>query len=186
MSVQSITLDEIRGRMQSGQPLCIVDVRTPAEFARVHAAGARLIPLDELDPAAVAAARSGPKDPVYLICHSGSRAAKACEQLQEAGVRPAICIEGGTAAWERLGLPVERGQTRVISLDRQVRLTAGSLVLLGLVLAWLVHPYFVGISAFIGAGLVFSGITDFCGMAMLLAKMPWNQRGAACVGLRNG
>jgi rhodanese-related sulfurtransferase len=85
-----------------------------------------------------------------------------------------VCVEGGTDAWEQAGLPVVRGH-KVISLDRQVRMAAGLLVLLGVGLSFLVHPAFSALSAFVGAGLLFAGITDTCGMAMLLAKMPWNQ-----------
>ena len=85
-----------------------------------------------------------------------------------------VCVDGGTEAWEQAGLPVVRGRG-VIALDRQVRIAAGLLVLLGVGLSLLVHPAFVAVSAFVGAGLVFAGITDTCGMAMLLAKMPWNQ-----------
>ena len=83
-------------------------------------------------------------------------------------------VEGGTLAWAEAGLPVVRGK-RAISLERQVRIAAGSLVLLGAILGWMVHPVFVGVSAFIGAGLVFAGITDTCGMGLLLARMPWNR-----------
>lgn len=77
-------------------------------------------------------------------------------------------------AWEAAGLPVVRGK-KAISLERQVRIAAGLLVLLGAILGFFVNPSFIGISAFVGAGLVFAGITDTCGMAMMLAKMPWNQ-----------
>jgi len=121
---------------------------------------------------------------VYVICYRGTRAAKACEHLQNAGLQNVYSIEGGTAAWEAHGLPVERGTSGIISLERQVRIAAGSLVLAGTLLAWLVHPAFLGIAAFVGAGLVFAGATDFCGMAMLLAKMPWNR--AAPVGPAHG
>jgi rhodanese-related sulfurtransferase len=153
----------------------IIDVRTPAEYAQLHAAGARLIPLDKLDARQV---RDGhPLDePIYIICKSGGRSAKACQRLQAAGLTNSFSIEGGTAAWEQAGLPVVRGQSRVISLERQVRIAAGSIVLLGLLLAWLIHPAFAVLSALVGAGLVFAGITDFCGMGLLLAKMPWNRR----------
>jgi rhodanese-related sulfurtransferase len=85
-----------------------------------------------------------------------------------------VNVEGGTLAWEAAGLPVVRGQ-KVISLERQVRIVAGFLVLVGALLAMTVHPYFAGLSAFVGAGLMFAGITDTCGMGMLLARMPWNQ-----------
>ncbi len=175
MTTNTIPLTEFRRLMELGRTLHIVDVRTPAEFARVHAVGAKSMPLDELDPAAVAAQRSGADDPIYIICQSGGRAAKACQRLEQAGVAHACCIEGGTAAWEKLGLPVERGGAKVISLERQVRIGAGSLVLLGAALAWAVHPAFLAIPAFVGGGLVFAGVTDYCGMALLLGKMRWNR-----------
>ena len=85
-----------------------------------------------------------------------------------------VNVEGGTLACEAAGLPVVRGK-KAISLERQVRIAAGFLVLVGAVLALTVHPYFAGLSAFVGAGLMFAGITDTCGMGMLLARMPWNQ-----------
>ena len=82
--------------------------------------------------------------------------------------------KGGTLAWDKAGLPVQRGQ-KAMSLERQVRIAAGSLVFTGAALGFFVHPYFIGLSAFVGAGLVFAGITDTCGMGMMIAKMPWNQ-----------
>ena len=85
-------------------------------------------------------------------------------------------VEGGTLAWIEANLPVTRSAVKVISLERQVRIVAGSLVLIGVLLGWFVHPDFFGLSAFVGAGLVFAGITDFCGMGLLLAKLPWNTR----------
>jgi rhodanese-related sulfurtransferase len=174
MSINTISLNDFQRLLQSGGQLNILDVRTPAEFARVHAVGARCVPLDGLDPAAIAAARSGPDDAIYVICHSGARAANACERFQQAGVAEVYSIEGGTAAWERAGLPVEKGKRGAISLERQVRIVAGSLVLIGSILAWTVHRDFLVIPAFVGAGLAFAGITDLCGMGMLLAKLPWN------------
>jgi rhodanese-related sulfurtransferase len=156
----------------------LIDVRTPGEYAAVHATGARLVPLSGLDPKAIAAARQGqPETPIYLICKSGMRAGKAAEQLAAAGIDAAV-VEGGTDAWVAAGLPVVRGQG-VISLERQVRIAAGLLVLLGAVLALEVHVWFLGLSAFVGAGLVFAGATDTCGMGMMLARMPWN-RGRTC------
>jgi hypothetical protein len=114
-----------------------------------------------------------------VLCHSGGRAAKAVERFRQAGFTKVTSIEGGTVSWERAGLPVVRGAGNVISLERQVRISAGSLVLVGAALGWLLHPAFFGLSAFIGAGLVFAGVTDWCGMGMLLARMPWNRRGGA-------
>ncbi|HSI35760.1 MAG: rhodanese-like domain-containing protein [Phycisphaerae bacterium] len=154
----------------------LIDVRTPVEYAEVHAEGAKLVPLDVLDPEAVMADRNGSAgEPVYVLCKSGTRAAKAVERFRAAGFDNVFGVEGGTQAWERAGLPVVRGK-KVMSLERQVRVGAGSLVLLGVLLGWLVHPAFFGLSAFVGAGLVFAGLTDWCGMGMVLARMPWNRR----------
>jgi rhodanese-related sulfurtransferase len=180
MPVQTISPQDVFVKRGGDRPPPqIIDVRTPAEYAEVHAESARLVPLDRLDPAAVMTARPCAADePLYVICKSGGRAAKACEQFQAAGFANVVSIEGGTAAWERAGLPVVRGTSRrVISLERQVRIGAGSLVLLGLALGRFVHPVCYLLSAFIGAGLVFAGATDWCGMGMLLARMPWNNRG---------
>jgi rhodanese-related sulfurtransferase len=155
----------------------LIDVRTPAEFREVHVTFARNVPLDRLDVEAIRRERGASgAHPLYVICRSGSRARQACERLT-AGVQ-AVNVEGGTLAWEQAGLPVVRGK-KTISLERQVRIVAGSLVLLGAVLALTVHPYFAILSALIGAGLVFAGLTDTCGMAMLLARMPWNQASGA-------
>jgi rhodanese-related sulfurtransferase len=177
LSTQTISITEFRRRTAGNSSVLLLDVRTPAEFAKVHAIGAQLMPLDQLDPAAVSSLRSNPDDPIYIICQSGGRSSKACAQLANSGLENLYSVDGGTAAWEKSGLPVERGSAKTISLERQVRIAAGSLVLIGLILARAIHPAFVALSAFIAAGLVFAGITDTCGMGMLLSKMPWNRRG---------
>jgi rhodanese-related sulfurtransferase len=152
----------------------LIDVRTPVEFREIHVDFARNVPLDRLNPQSITASRdSRSGEPLYVICRSGNRAKQACELLAAAGT-PVVNVEGGTLAWEAAGLPVVRGR-KAISLERQVRIVAGFLVLVGAILAIAVHPYFVGLSAFVGAGLMFAGITDTCGMGLLLAKMPWNQ-----------
>lgn len=174
-TVQKISPLEAQRMKESDQSVRILDVRTPAEYAHVHAQGADSMPLDQLDPRAMGAAG----ERLLLICQSGSRAARGCEKLLSAGCREVFCIDGGTAAWQQAGLPVVRGTSKAISLERQVRIGAGLLVLIGLGLAWLIHPAFAALSAFVGAGLIFAGLTDWCGMGMLLAKMPWN-RGGAC------
>jgi len=157
--------------------LALIDVRTPVEFAEVHVPQARNEPLDRFNPKELARSGAIAADrPTYLLCRSGARATKAGEQMAKDGLDQAVVVEGGTLAWIEAGLPVERGTTKVISLERQVRIGAGSLVLVGIILAWLVHPYFLALSAFVGAGLVFAGITDWCGMGLLLAKAPWNSR----------
>jgi len=175
MQIATISPQELNARRESGQAVELIDVRTPVEFREVHADLARNLPLDALDPAAILHSRSAVADqPLYVICRTGNRGKQACEKLLAAGHDNVVNVEGGTLAWAEAGLPVVRGK-KAISLERQVRIAAGSLVLLGALLGWLVHPVFVGLSAFVGAGLVFAGITDTCGMGLLLARMPWNQ-----------
>jgi rhodanese-related sulfurtransferase len=162
----------------------LIDVRTPVEYREVHAEPARSVPLDRLDPRAVMEARNGSKDePLYTICRSGSRGAQACEAFHAAGYTNVVNVEGGTLAWDKAGLPVVRGR-KAVSLERQVRIAAGSLVVLGTALGAFVHPAFLGLAVFVGAGLVFAGVTDTCGMGMMLARMPWNKvkpgEGATC------
>lgn len=174
MSVSTILPKQLQQAVQSGQPVELIDVRTPVEFRAVHVEFARNVPLDQLDAAKVAAGRSSSTQPLYVICHSGSRGKQACEKLHAAGFTNVVNVEGGTKAWDEAGLPVVRGQ-QAISLERQVRIAAGALVLAGAVLGYFVHPYWIGLSAFVGAGLIFAGVTDTCGMAMVLARMPWNR-----------
>jgi rhodanese-related sulfurtransferase len=177
MSMQTITPGELHELIVSGRPIELIDVRTPVEFAQVHAASARLVPLDQLDPNTIRANCTN-GEPIYVICKSGARGAKACQRLIDAGVTNVANVQGGTTAWIEAGLPVSRDASgpKVISLERQVRIAAGLLILIGASLGWLVHPVFFGLCAFVGAGLVFAGVTDFCGMGLLLARMPWNRR----------
>lgn len=175
MSVPVVTpqkLDELRRR---GETLDLVDVRTPAEFREIHADLARNVPLETLDPQELLRSRPDAARPLYVICRSGSRGRQACEKILAAGTVPVVNVEGGTLAWEAAGLPVVRGR-RTISLERQVRIVAGALVVAGTVAGWF-FPLALAIPAFVGAGLVFAGVTDTCGMALILARMPWNQVG---------
>ena len=175
MSTQTITPNQLHTLHEQGETIDLVDVRTPVEFREVHAEYARNIPLDAFDPQNVMSDRNGSSDkPLYVICRSGSRAAKALEKLAACGHENIVNVEGGTQAWEAAGLPVKRGK-KAMSLERQVRIAAGFLVLIGVVLGFAVHPAFFGLSGFVGAGLMFAGITDTCAMGMLIAKMPWNQ-----------
>lgn len=175
MSIAVIKPQDLAELCKNGQKIDLIDVRTPVEFREIHVEFARNVPLDQLDAAKVMQARNGSaSEPLYVICRSGSRGRQACELFSKAGFSNVFNIEGGTMACVEVGLPVVRGKT-AISLERQVRIAAGSLVLLGAALGWFVHPAFIGLSAFVGAGLVFAGITDTCGMGMLLARMPWNQ-----------
>ena len=156
----------------------IVDVRSPAEFSAVHAAASVNLPLEQFNAQRLAELKqvSGVEH-VLLMCASGKRASMACGKLDDtSGVQ---VMEGGMTAWEASGLPVVKGRG-VISIERQVRIVAGLLVATGAALGFWVHPAWIGLSAFVGVGLTFAGITDFCGMGLVLAKMPWNRRSACC------
>lgn len=174
--MKTITPAELQALLASDADIPLIDVRTPAEFREVHVTQAVNEPLDALQPRALAeASRLSPEKPVYLLCRSGARAGKAAEKFAAAGFTQPVVVEGGTLAWIEKGLPVERSGVKAISLERQVRIAAGALVLTGVILSLTVHPGFLGLSAFVGAGLVFAGITDWCGMGLLLARLPWNR-----------
>ena len=178
--MKTISPAELKRALDAQPNLAVIDVRTPLEFSEVHVPQAKLRTLDSLNPESLVREDGLSKDqPVYLLCRSGARATKAGEKLAAAGFSQPIVVEGGTLAWTDAGLPVNRSAVKVVSLERQVRIAAGSLVLTGVLLAYFVHPYFIGLSAFVGAGLVFAGITDWCGMGLLLAKAPWNNRAPA-------
>jgi rhodanese-related sulfurtransferase len=151
------------------KPDCqLIDVREYPEYAAVHAVGARLIPLGQVQRRAAELDKS---KPVVILCKSGRRAAQAAQVLSDCGFSELTVVEGGTDAWVTAGLPSAREAKAPWALERQVRLVAGLIVLIGLFIPpW---PY---VSAFVGAGLVFAALTNTCGMGMLLAKMPWNRQ----------
>jgi rhodanese-related sulfurtransferase len=170
--MKTISPIELQKLLATELRLPLLDVRTPVEFAEVHVPQARNIPLDELQPGALDLQKD---QPIYLLCRTQQRATRAAEKFAKEGFTPVVVV-GGTLAWINANLPVERGVAKVIGLERQVRIAAGSLVLIGVLLGWFVHRAFYGLAGFVGAGLVFAGITDFCGMSLLLAKMPWNKK----------
>ncbi len=174
MAINSIPPRQLHEMMQSGRRFDLIDVRTPVEFREVHSTAARNVPLDQLDAATLADKPYGTAEPLYLICQAGGRGMQACEKLVRAGYSNVVNVEGGTQAWVQAGLPVVRGP-KSMSLERQVRIAAGSLVLVGALLGYFAHPYWIALSGFVGAGLVFAGISNTCGMGLLLAHMPWNQ-----------
>jgi rhodanese-related sulfurtransferase len=155
----------------------LLDVRTPAEYETAHIHGSYNVPLDRLAEhgdeirAAVSA-------PVILVCQSGQRARKADAALRAAGMPNLHVLDGGVSGWTAGGQPVVRGAEK-ISLERQVRIAAGSIAALGAVLALAVNPLFAIVPALIGSGLTFAGITNTCMLGMLLARLPYN-RGATC------
>jgi rhodanese-related sulfurtransferase len=175
--MNAIAPAELAQRLRSGEPALLIDVRTPAEYREVHAEGTELRPLDTLEPEMIRhRMRELHARSLYIFCRSGARAAKASALLHAAGVTEGCVVEGGTVAWEGSGLPVVRAGAETLPLERQVFVAAGSLVLLGFFMGWFVSPAFFGLSALVGGALVFSGLTGICGMAILLARMPWNSR----------
>jgi rhodanese-related sulfurtransferase len=173
----TIAPTELGVLLGAGKALDVIDVRTPPEFREVHLVGARNMPLDRLDLEGVNRERQSRDQPLYLICQSGGRGRQACAMLRAAGEANVVNVEGGTLACVQAGLPVIRGP-KTISLERQVRIAAGSLVLLGTALGVFVRPGILLLPALVGAGLLFAGVTDTCGMGMLLARMPWNRSGS--------
>lgn len=157
---------------QSHAHLQLVDVRSPSEFAAGHIPGAVNIPMDQIE-SRLQDLRSDV--PLVLICQAGSRAKMAACFLEPCRYQLAV-LEGGTSTWTQAGLPVVRSVRTRWSLERQVRLGAGLLVLVGIVLALTINPAWLFLSAFVGLGLTFAGATDLCPMAIILAKMPWNRQ----------
>lgn len=150
----------------------LVDVRTPGEFHSEKIPHSRNIPLDELSSQVDSLKNH---ENIVLVCASGNRAKKACEALTEQGIAAGILTEG-LKGWKASGKPTELSESGAISLERQVRIVAGGLVATASLLALFVHPYWAAMAAFVGCGLVFAGVTDTCGMAMMLAKLPYNKK----------
>ena len=175
--MRTISVFDLKRLLEETPSPALIDVRTPLEFDEVHVSQARNYPLGELEPKRLIGDGELPSaEPIFLLCRSGARAQKASDQFVAAGYGNTVVVEGGTQAWIESELPVIRGEGKIISLERQVRIAAGTLVLIGVLLGWFVHRVFFGLPAFVGAGLVFAGLTDWCGMGLLLAKAPWNRR----------
>jgi rhodanese-related sulfurtransferase len=162
-------------KFTAGDKFTLLDVRTPREYESAHVPGAILEPLESFDASHAASLLPPGQKELYIICQSGTRAKNAIVKMENAGITCCVLVEGGTSGWMEAGLPVERRQPGGMSLERQVRIAAGTLVFLGSLLAAFLHRAFLVIPGFVGAGLVFAGITDICGMGMLLARMPWNK-----------
>jgi rhodanese-related sulfurtransferase len=148
----------------------VIDVREPVEFASGHIRGSRNIPLARIGEADL------PSGPLVLVCQSGNRSSRALARLLEQGhPHPVVDLEGGVPGWQEAGFPVRQLANAPLPLMRQVQIAAGSLVLLGLLLSSTVAPAWILLTWFVGAGLVFAGLSGFCGMASVLAAMPWNR-----------
>jgi rhodanese-related sulfurtransferase len=174
-----LTPAELHGCEDRTTVWLLVDVRTPGEYAGLHIDGSHNMPLGGLARHLPALEQLAKGKRVALICRTGVRAQRARGKLKGAGLEDLHVLEGGVVAWQQAGHPLNHGQGGM-SLERQVRIAAGFLVMLGVVLGYLVHPGFFGLAGFVGAGLVFAGVTNTCAMGMMLAKLPWNQGAVAC------
>jgi rhodanese-related sulfurtransferase len=162
----------LKRRLDDGTAM-LIDIREADEFARERIPGARHVPLSAWERHDIAAA---PGMLVVLTCRSGDRTGSHAQRLMTRCPRGTSLLDGGIEAWKRAGLPVTRDPRAPLELLRQVQIAVGTMILAGFLLAWLVSPWFLALPAFAGAGLMFAGITGFCGMARLLAAMPWNRR----------
>ena len=177
MSVSAISPADAKRRLADGSAV-LVDIREPQEHAREAIPGAQLSPLSAFDSRSLAAIQGKDAPAVIFHCQGGRRTAENADRLRECGVPEVYLLEGGLTGWKAVGYATNVDRTKPIEMQRQVQITAGSLVLAGLVLAVAVSPWFAALSAFVGAGLVFAGVSGWCGMANLLGIMPWNRASA--------
>jgi rhodanese-related sulfurtransferase len=163
--------------MLSGE-CCLIDVREPIEHAEMQIPAARLIPLGQLEKRMEEIDRHRP---VIVMCRGGKRGMEALKQLKAHGITQVRNLEGGILGWKEAGLPVVTSGKKGLPLMQQVQLTIGLGVLTGAILALTVHPNWVFLCAFFGAGLTMAGSTGWCGLAILMSKMPWNRvAGQSC------
>lgn len=162
---------QVRERIDTGSAV-LVDIREPDEFARSHVKGAQSQPLSTWEKAHLTI---DPDADVIFTCRSGMRTAGACDRLAARVNGDAFVLDGGLDAWAKAGLPVETDADAPMEIMRQVQIAAGSLVLIGVLLGFLVAPAWFALSGFVGAGLTFAGVSGFCGMARLLMLAPWNR-----------
>jgi len=179
MSASHISAQQYAALHKSQPALVTIDVRTPPEVAGENVPNSHNLPLQDLDQKALDGVLKridcGSEQTVYLLCQAGQRARMASEKAGQLIANPLVIIEGGINSLRATDLSLQSSATPVMSLERQVRIAAGSLVLGGTILGYTVNPAFYGLAAFVGAGLTFAGITDTCAMGMALARMPWNK-----------
>lgn len=162
-------------RKLKSRELTLIDIREPDEFAREHIDGAVSLPLSRLEAGHVALRGV---TPVAFTCRTGMRTNSNCDRLAAHVGEPAFVLEGGLDGWKKAGLATNADRKAPLEIMRQVQITAGSIVVVGVALAATVNSAFIWLSGLIGVGLVFAGATGWCGMAKLLALMPWNRKAA--------
>lgn len=161
-------------RLNSGS-LTLIDIREADEHAREHIPGAVSLPLSGLKDGRLSVPSEGE---LAFHCKSGMRTSMNSAELARSTGDPCLMMEGGLEAWKKAGLPVQADSSAPLELNRQVQITAGLMILTGVILALVLHPAFIWLSAFVGAGLTFAGLTGWCGMGLLLARAPWNRQAA--------
>ncbi len=169
MTLKAITPSDAKRLIEDGAVL--IDIREADEHARERIPGALSRPISTIGKSTVTPGAKA----VLFHCKSGMRTLGNAERLRACTDADAYIIEGGIEAWKAAGLLTHTDTTQPLEINRQVQITAGSLVFLGVLLGWLVSPLFFGLAGFIGAGLVFAGVSGTCGMAHVLRLMPWNR-----------
>lgn len=177
MTIPVISPAEARKRLDEDSAV-LIDIREPMEHARESIPQARHCPLSRLDPAMLATVAGANAPAIIFHCQSGKRTGDNADRLNACSQPEAYMLEGGLMNWKAAGFPTKVDLTKPIDLSRQAQIAAGSLILLSLLLSWLASPLFVGLTAFVGAGLIFAGASGWCGMAHLLATLPWNRTSA--------
>lgn len=173
MPIKTVDAATLKRWMESGEAV-VVDVREPAEHAAEKIPGATLTPLGMVSKSSLPVCE-GKK--LVIHCRSGKRSTSACEKLLAEDPNLEIYnLEGGISAWGAMGHQIAQSGKFFLPLDRQVQLTIGLMLIAGSILGYLFSPAWFFLTGFIGAGLAIAGLTGFCGLAMLIAKMPWNQR----------
>ena len=168
---KSITPQELRKRLQKKE-VVLIDVREPFEHKAEYIENAISIPLQQVGSDALV----GTSKPIVLHCNSGLRSDNACRKLLAENPQLDIYVlTGGIKGWKAAGFEVRQSSSHVLPLDRQVQITVGSFITLGMLLGTFVNHWFYVIPTFFGLGLCFAGLTGWCGMALLLSKMPWNR-----------
>lgn len=173
--IQEINAATLQNWLDEGQ-VTLVDVREPGEYAGEKITGAKLVALSKFNPRDIHLLSEQDQKKVVLYCQSGNRSGMAANKLLSHGFEEVIHLKGGLTNWKQCGYPTEINKNAPISIMRQVQIVAGTLVLTGTVLGAFVSPWFLLLSGFVGAGLVFSGVTNTCAMGMVLAKLPYNQK----------